>query len=62
MTASDSKTDPKLHLRDRIAAAILRADVMPSTDTDPYVEMADAVIAELNLTEDGGVIVGCSHE
>lgn len=24
--------------------------------------LADAVIRELNLTEDGGVIVGCAHE
>ena len=24
--------------------------------------VADAVIRELNLTEDGGVIVGCAHE
>ena len=36
-------------LRDRIAAAIRTADVMPSTDTDPYIEMADAVLAALDL-------------
>ena len=39
-------------LRDRIAAAIKTADVMPSTDCDPYAEMADAVIAELGLIRD----------
>jgi hypothetical protein len=35
------------NLRTRIADAIRAADVMPSTDCDPYVEMADAVIAVL---------------
>ena len=43
---SVSKNDS---LRDRIAAAIRAADTMPSSDIDPYIEMADAVIAELNL-------------
>lgn len=40
------------YLRDRIAAAILRADCQPSTDTDPHLEMADAVIAALGLRPD----------
>ena len=39
-------------LRTRITEAIRAADVMPSTDCDPYVEMADAVIAELGLIRD----------
>lgn len=41
-------------LRDRIAAAITRADVQPSTDSDPYVEMAEAVITELGLRIERG--------
>jgi hypothetical protein len=45
-------------LRDRIAVAIKAADVMPSTDCDPYVEMADAVIAELKLRRE---TVGLIH-
>jgi len=39
-------------LRDRIAAAIREADVMWSTDTDPYIEAADAVIAVLGLQQE----------
>jgi len=39
-------------LRTRITEAIRAADVMPSTDCDPYVEMAEAVIAELGLIRD----------
>ena len=39
-------------LRTRITEAIRAADVMPSTDCDPYAEMADAVIAELGLIRD----------
>ena len=45
MTASDSKTDPELHLRDRIAALLeLLRPVTPR-------EAADAVIAELGRGE-----------
>jgi len=40
------------NLRDRIAAAIREADMMWSTDTDPYIEMADAVIVELGLQQE----------
>jgi len=37
-------------LRDRIAAAIREAaNVLTPFDADPYTEMADAVIAELNI-------------
>ena len=45
--------NPPDDLRTRIAAAIRAADVMPSTDCDPYVEMADAVIAELLPKREG---------
>lgn len=43
-----------------------RLGVTPLVDIEAYdlnLELlADAVIRELNLTEDGGVIVGCAHE
>jgi hypothetical protein len=51
-------------LRTRIVAALERADKEPqSFDEGPvgYEYLADAVIRELNLTEDDGVIVGCCH-
>lgn len=60
-------------LRDRIAAAVLASLESESewvgddgkwlfgVSTNGY-EVADAVIAELNLTEEGGVIVGCNHD
>ena len=43
-------------LRDRIAALLeLLRPVTP-------VEAADAIIADLGLTVEAGVIVGCAHE
>jgi hypothetical protein len=48
-------------LRTRIAEAIKAADVMPSTDCDPYVEMSDAVIAELRLDKQFGCPVAGHH-
>ena len=52
------RTATQSELHNRIAAAIRSADVMPSTDCDPYVEMADAVIAELKLRRE---TVGLIH-
>jgi hypothetical protein len=48
-------------LRTRIADAIRAADVMPSTDCDPYAEMAEAVIEELQLDKEFGCPVAGHH-
>ena len=59
------KTSNSHSLRDRIAAALKKKaefrGVYKIADFD-YRFLADAVIAELNLTEDSGVIVGCIHD
>ena len=47
-------------LRDRIAAALSTVDNWGG-HADKRI-LADAVIAELRLTLDGGVIVGCVHD
>jgi hypothetical protein len=38
-------------LRTRITNAIKRVDMQPSGETDPYEDMADAVIRELGLRQ-----------
>ena len=48
-------------LRDRIAAAIKSADKRVAGFIT-YEERADAVIRELGLTLEAGVIVGCLHD
>lgn len=53
-------------LRTRIAAAVARELVQQAQAAGEYQTrdcymVADAVIRELQLTEDGGVIVGCIH-
>jgi hypothetical protein len=58
---SQSDFDFGLALRDRIA------DVVEQTICGHWVNgfgvtVAEAVIAALQLTEDGGVIVGCVHD
>lgn len=54
-------------LRTRIAAVLAEEDGMnwdewSKPSQDGYLLRADAVIRELQLTEDGGVIVGCIHD
>jgi hypothetical protein len=39
-------------LRTRIIDAIKRVDAQPSGETDPYEDMADAVIRELGLRQE----------
>ena len=48
-------------LRTRIAAVLVR-DAFGMTTQSAALRQADAVIRELQLTEDGGVIVGCIHD
>ena len=47
-------------LRTRIAAAIMQT--CHGVYLDDAVNAADAVIRELRLTSEAGVIVGCLHE
>lgn len=48
-------------LRTRIAAVLIR-DAFGLTTENSALRQADAIINELNLTETGGVIVGCNHD
>lgn len=48
-----------MNLRDRIAAVLYEDGQRPMATA---ARLADAIITELNLTEEGGVIVGCNHE
>ena len=50
-------------LRERIASVITREFTKPgTTEIASWAwSLADAIIAELDLTEDAGVIVGCAH-
>lgn len=51
-------------LRTRIATTMLRIfdeDRTLTVDMGAWI-VADAVIRELQLTQDGGVIVGCIHD
>ena len=48
-------------LRTRIAKVLMR-DAFGLTTPNAALRQADAIIDELSLTDDGGIIVGCNHD